>query len=186
MPQRHIPFRTTATAAVVAALLLLSGCGSSHHSDPTGPTSETTPAATPPTPGTYRGPLTLTASAGGQSATDSAPIVIVLGADGTVRVGQFPPTKLQGNSFTTTAPATALNQLEPTLQCTKGSFGINGTFAGQAVAGNFFSNGIVCSGVAVSLTGNYTAQLSASELPRSGSGDDVLHQTGRLLKQVIH
>lgn len=185
MPQRHIPFRTTATAAVVAALLLLSGCGSSHHSDPTGPTTETTPP-TPPTPGTYRGPLTLTASAGGQSETDSTPIAIVLGADGTVRVGQFPPAKLQGNSFTTIAPATALNQFEPTLHCTSGSFGVNGTFAGQAVAGNLFSNGIVCSGVAISLTGNYTAQLSASELSRDGSGDNVLHQTGRLLKQLIH
>ena len=182
MPQRHIPFRTTATAAVVAALLFLGGCGSSHHSDPSGPTSETTA----PTPGTYRGPLRLTASAGGQSVTDSAPIVIVLGADGTVQVGQFPPTKLQGNSFTTTAPATALNQLEPTLHCTNGSFGINGTFAGQAVAGNFFSNGMVCSGVAISFTGNYTAQLSVSELAKDGSGDDVLHQTGRLLKQLIH
>jgi hypothetical protein len=60
MPQRHIPFRTTATAAVVAALLLLSRCGSSHH-DSTGPTAQSLDL----TPGTYRSTQTLRASGGG-------------------------------------------------------------------------------------------------------------------------
>src|SRR5262245_12113116 len=158
MPQHHIPFRTTATAAVVAALLLLSGCGSSHH-DSTGPTQQETGV----TPGTYRGPITLTISGGGQSISEQTTIVIVLAADGTVQASDFPPTKLQGSSFSTSSSSSVLN--DSSLNCTKGTFGINGTFAGQTVSGNLFSNGIVCNAIAFTVSGGYTAQRSASELP---------------------
>jgi len=178
MAQRHIPFRTTATAAVVAALLLLSGCGSSHH-DSTGPTQQETGV----TPGTYRGPITLTISGGGQSISEQTTIVIVLAADGTVQASDFPPTKLQGSSFSTSSSSSVLN--DSSLNCTKGTFGINGTFAGQTVSGNLFSNGIVCNGIAFTVSGGYTAQRSASELPRGGAGHDAFGVIQGTLEKVL-
>jgi len=179
MPQRHIPFRTTATAAVLAVGLALAGCGSSHH-DSTGPRE-----GLGLTPGIYRGTANLTASAGGQSGSQSGPVVLTLNPDSTVQVGQFPPVKLQGNSFTASLPYTFFNQ-NPQLHCTTGTFNLGGTFVGQTVSGPIFSNGLVCNGFTVTFTGNYTAQLSASELPQGGGRDDVADQARRLLERLIH
>jgi len=54
------------------------------------------------------------------------------------------------------------------------------------VAGPVFSNGLVCNGFALTFSGNYSAQLSASELPRRGSiGDDVADQARQLLERLI-
>ena len=182
---RHpsVPFRTTATAAVVAALLLLNGCGSSHH-DSTGPTTQSLGQ----TPGTYRGTQTLRASGGGAtSAPQSGPIVIALGADGTVQVGQYPATHLQGTAFSTSAPYTALNQVNPSLGCTAGTLTANGVFAGTSVSGNIFTTGFVCQGLAVSVAGSYTANLAASELPAGAENraDDALDLARRVLERVL-
>src|SRR5262252_539925 len=103
MPQRHIPFRTTATAAVFTALLLLSGCGSSHH-DSTGPTQQETRV----TPGTYRGTVNITLSGGGQSLTRSGSAVITVSPDQVVTVGTFGSVPLSGRHFTLTSPASVL------------------------------------------------------------------------------
>jgi hypothetical protein len=182
MPQRHIPFRTTATACVLSALWLFAGCGSHHH-DSTGPTPQTLGL----TPGTYRGTQTLHASGGGQTVpAQSGPIVIVLGDDGTVQVGQYPATHLQGNAFSTTAPYTALNQQNPSLGCTSGNLTANGVFSGQTVSGDIFTTGFVCQGLALTVAGNYTAKLSASELPRGDSGADALDQARQLLERLLH
>jgi hypothetical protein len=181
MPQRHIPFRTTATAAVVAALLLLSGCGSSHH-DSTGPTTQNLPL----TPGTYRGTLGLTVTGpGGASVSNSGPVVIVLSPSGVVQVGQFPAVSVQGNSFFTSLPYTFLNS-NPQLHCTSGTIGASGTFNGPTVSGNASSSGLVCNGFPFVVTGGYTAQLSASELPRGGiDGEDVLDLMRETLERAI-
>ena len=183
MRQRSIPLGTTATVAVVAALMLLSGCGSSHH-DSTGPTTQSLGL----TPGTYRGTMTLRASAGGvTNAPQSRPIVIAFGADGTVQVGQSAVTHLQGNAFSTSVPYTTVNQVNPSLGCTTGTLTANGVFAGMSVSGNIFTTGLVCQGFPVLITGSYTANLAASELP-AGAGnraDDVLDLARRVLERVL-
>jgi len=178
MPQRHIPFRTTATAVVLAAAALLAGCGSSHHDSPT-------EATVPLQPGTYRGTLNLTVTGpGGVSSSGSSPVVIVLSPNGTVQVGAFPATTVQGNTFVTNSPASALNTA--TLKCTSGTFGATGTFNGPTVTGAPISSGLVCNGFPFVASGNFTAQLSASELPRGGAGGDAVFDTFRkALEQAL-
>ena len=159
-------------------MLLLAGCGSSHHDSPTS-------ASISLTPGIYRGTLNLTVTGpGGVSQSSPGPIVMTLNSNGTVQVGQFPPVSLQGNNFTATVPFTSFNQ-NPQLHCTSGTFGINGTFSGPSVAGSPFSNGLVCNGFAFVITGSYTAQLSATELPSGAREDDVLDLARKTLERHL-
>src|SRR5262245_23236475 len=178
MPQRHIPFRTTATAAVIAALLLLSGCGSSHH-DSTGPTQQETAV----TPGTYRGTVNITVSGGGQSVSRSGPVVITVSPDQVVTVGSFGSVPLSGHHFSLTTPASQLNT--STLSCPVGTITNEGTFNTTNVDGTASSNGVVCNGLPVVFASNFHATLAASE-SRVGQGEaDLLDVVRAAVQQVV-
>jgi hypothetical protein len=121
-------------------------------------------------PGTYRGTVNLTASAGGASVSQSGAAVLVLSPNQTVTVGSFPGSApVVGNEFTLTVPSSTINGAN--LNCTQGSIVIDGTFAGTTVTGSVSSGSIVCNGAAVSVTGNYTGTLQAALLSRGASVD---------------
>lgn len=157
---------------LLGLILLLTACGGDNGGS--GPSTVT--------PGTYRGPVTLTASTGPAAASQSGTIVIVVDPNQTVTVGSFPTVPLSGNTFTASAPASVLNG--PGLTCPQGTFSVDGTFAGTTVSGTAFSNGIVCNGVALTLTGSYTATLQ-TQVPRGQGDADVLDDVRRAIRGAL-
>jgi hypothetical protein len=159
---------------VLAITLLLAACGGGHST-----------SSTPVSPGTYRGTLTLTVGAPGvQPVTSSGPVVLVVSPDQVVTVGSFPgAAPVSHNFFSLPVAASALNG--PGLTCPQGTITIDGTFSGPTVNGSVSSDGVVCNGVPIAVTGSYTATLQA-EVPRRGADDaDLVPVLQRLLMKLL-
>jgi len=135
--------------AVVALTVSLVACGGGSSSGGGGATLA----------GTYNGMATVTLSSPGlPTQTVSGTIQFVVDAQG--KVTSDPGTSapgtgtLNGNSFTVTVPAAAFNQ--PGMTCA-GSLRLSGTIANNTMTGTFAQNGFSCNGVAINVTGSFTA-----------------------------
>ena len=111
--------------------------------------------------GTFSGTGTVRVSSpSGSGMTISVPYSTVIEIDPNGNVTVDPDTpypmngKLSGNSFAINMPASSLNDAE--LSCT-GSITIHGTCTPNAVNGTISSSGVVCNGVPMAVTGDYTA-----------------------------
>jgi hypothetical protein len=93
------------------------------------------------------------------------------------------PAQVVGNSFTLPVAASVLNGQG--LTCPQGTINLDGTFAGTTVSGTLSSTGVVCNGVPVTITGNYTATRQSALVPgghRDGLGSDL---PGVVLRALI-
>ena len=133
--------------------------------------------------GTYRGTANLTVSGGGASASQSAPVSLVVNPDQTVTIGSFPGSApISGNAFVHTVPASTLNGSG--LTCPQGNLLIDGKFAGGAVSGGVSSTGVVCNGLGVTLSGDYAATLQTQAL-RGGYSADLREELRRALTRSV-
>ena len=89
---------------------------------------------------------------------------------------------MDGGSRGPRAPS-ALNG--PGLNCPQGTFSVEGTFSGTMVNRTAFSNGLVCNGLAATLTGNYTATLQAAQVRRGQDDADVLDIVRRAIRRAL-
>lgn len=135
-------------------------------------------------PGTYRGPASVTVTAGGASRTATGTITITVSPGGTVSVGTLPPVPLDGNHFATGVPFTAFNT-GGGLTCTQGGFGVDGTFVGTTVTGAITSAGLQCNGAAVVITGGYSATLQPAELRRGHPETELLDVVRDAIRRVL-
>lgn len=157
---------------LVLALMVI-GCGGGSSSS----TSSEQVAA-----GTYRGTVNLTVSGGGASTNNSGSIVIAVSPDHIVTIGSFPQSApLNGNTFSLVVPASTLNG--PGVTCPQGTMTNDGTFSGTTVTGTVSSNGVQCNGLAISLTGNFTANLA--QVPVGGSSGDVTDTMRSAIRQLL-
>lgn len=159
---------------LVLAMMVI-GCGGGGGSSSTG--SEQVAA------GTYRGTVNLTVSGGGASASRSGPVVIVVSPDHNVTIGSFPQSApLNGNTFSLTSPASTLNG--PGLNCPQGTVTNDGTISGPTINGTVSSNGVVCNGLPISITGTFTATLQ-TQVPVGGSTVDVTDTMRSAVRQLL-
>jgi hypothetical protein len=178
MPRHLIPFRTTATACVLAAGLALAGCGGSSSNSTSSTSTSQVPA------GTYRGTVNLTVSARSASVSQSGPIVLAVSPAHVVTVGSYGSIPLAGNSFSVSAPASVLNG--PNVSCNQGPLTTDGVFSGTTVTGTVSSTGVVCNGFPMTFSGNYVATLQHAEVPRGGSRDgDVMDVLRDAIRQAL-
>lgn len=176
----RLPAAATWVASVLAAILLSAcGGGSSDSGGGSQPGNDTTNTGAPPSAsgnpfaGTYNGLGTMTLSASGvPPQTISGSIQFVIDARGNVT--SDPATsvsgtgKLKGNSFTVTVPGARLNQ--PGLSC-GGALLINGRISGTTITGTFAAGNLSCNGVAIQVTGSFSATRSAaSSISRAPAG----------------
>jgi hypothetical protein len=157
--------------------LLLTACGGG------GGSGSSSTASSTLMPGTYRGTASFTVSGGGNSVTQSAPVVITLSPNNTVSEISFPGSaQVVGNSFTLPVSASVLNG--PGLSCPQGTLAIDGTFSGNTVSGTLSSSGVVCNGLPVTVTGNYTATLQATLVP-GGHPDGMVDDLRGLVLRAL-
>jgi len=114
--------------------------------------------------GTYNGMATATLSSPGlPTMTLSGSIQFVIDAQGTVisdpNSGAAGMGMLNGNSFIVTVPGSFANQ--PGVTCA-GSLQLSGTISNNTITGTFSQSGFSCNGIAINVTGSFTATRSVA------------------------
>jgi len=106
-------------------------------------------------PGTYSGPVTVTASGGGLSETVTDTLTVVVEEDGAdIDFGDVPGTvTVNGNQITAAVPASTFNDSDVTCS---GTIVVTGTVNGDTITGDISGKDIVCNGIPITVTGDYT------------------------------
>jgi hypothetical protein len=123
------------------------------------------------TVGTFTGTFSITLRAPSNTVTDTGPITMVVRADGVVI--RDPATDgssatLSGDSFTITNNAANFIS-DATVSCS-GTITQTGTVSPGTVSGTFSASGLVCNGVAFTMSGTFTATFSSSATGASALG----------------
>lgn len=180
-------------SCLLSAALLLTACGggsssgggdSNSASAPSDTAETSTTDATPgsdPAPtgdndiaGTYVGTGTATASGGGLSETVAGPVQITISENGSIAFGEpgSPPVgtgtlNTSGNTFALAVPASFFN--EPGLECT-GTLNVDGNVNGNTITGNLTGSGVVCVGIPITVTGDFSLQKTGAGAQARASG----------------